>query len=125
MIENCREYTQPIYIAFIYYEKAFDSGESSAVIQALRSKGVNEHCLRILEKIYNGSTVTIVVHKESSKIPKKKRASICLMKFTACLQETFRTMYEEQVGLRKNGAYISNLRFPDHVVLLSNSWDVL
>lgn len=83
VIENCGEYTKPLFIAFIYYEKAFDSHETSAVVQALRSKGANEHCVRILEKIYSGSTVTIVLHKESSKIPKKKRASISLIKFTA------------------------------------------
>ena len=63
VIEKCAEYNQPLYIAFIDYEKAFDSVETSAVIKALRKQGVDEHYVRILEDIYNGSTATIVLHK--------------------------------------------------------------
>ena len=129
VIEKCAEYNQPLYIAFIDYEKAFDSVETSAVIQALRNQGVDEHYVRILEDIYNGSTATIVLHKESSKIPIRKGVrqgdTISPMLFTACLQEVFRTLDWEQVGVRVNGEYLSNLRFADDVALLSNSGDEL
>lgn len=61
-----------LYVDFIYYKKAFDSIETSAVNQALRNEGVYDHSVRILEYIYNRSTATIVLHKEKSKIPIRK-----------------------------------------------------
>ncbi|MCL1440820.1 reverse transcriptase domain-containing protein, partial [Enterobacter hormaechei] len=47
------------------------------------------------------------------------------MLFSACLQEVFRTLVWEQVGVRVNGEYLSNLRFADDIALLSNSGDEL
>ncbi|MCJ3464047.1 reverse transcriptase family protein, partial [Klebsiella pneumoniae] len=52
VIEKCAEYNQPLYIAFIDYEKEFDSVDTSAVMQALRNQGVDEHYVRLLEDIY-------------------------------------------------------------------------
>ncbi|MCJ3464053.1 hypothetical protein LNY58_26555, partial [Klebsiella pneumoniae] len=72
---------------------------------------------------------TIVLHKESSKIPIRKGVrqgdTISPVLFTACLQEVFRTLDWEQVGVRVNGEYLSNLRFADDIALLSNSGDEL
>ena len=124
VIEECTEYNQPLYIAFIDCEKAFDSVEISAVMQTLRNQGVDEVYINILEEIYRGSTATIVLHKESNRIPIKKGVrqgdTISPMLFTACLQEVIRSLEWEQLGIRVNGEYLSNLRFADDVALLSN-----
>uniref|UniRef100_A0A6G5AC50 Putative endonuclease-reverse transcriptase n=1 Tax=Rhipicephalus microplus TaxID=6941 RepID=A0A6G5AC50_RHIMP len=129
VIEKCSEYNQPLYIAFIDYEKAFDSVEISAVMQTLRNQGVDEIYINILEEIYRGSTATIVLYKESNRIPIKKGVrqvdTISPMLFTACLQEVFRSLDWEQLGIRVNGEYLSNLRFADDIALLSNSGDEL
>lgn len=68
VIEKFAACTQPLYIAFIDYKKAFDSVEVSAVTQGLWNQGIDEHYIRILEDIYNGSTAFIVPSKETSKI---------------------------------------------------------
>lgn len=47
------------------------------------------------------------------------------MLFTTCLQEVFKTLYWEQVGIRVNEENLNNLRFADSVALLSNSGDKL
>ncbi|KAK8765934.1 hypothetical protein V5799_007282 [Amblyomma americanum] len=43
------------------------------------------------------------------------------MLFTACLQEVFRGLNWEQLGIRINGEYLNNLRFADDIALLSHS----
>ena len=63
VIEKSAEYNQPLYMAFIDYEKAFDSVEISAVIEALRNQGVEEAYVNILANIYKDSTATLVLHK--------------------------------------------------------------
>lgn len=47
------------------------------------------------------------------------------MLYTPCLQEIFRTLDWEHVGLRVNSEYLSNLRFGDDVNLLSNTGEEL
>lgn len=71
VIENCGEYKKPVFIAFIYYGKAFDSHETSALIQALRSKGANEHCVRILEKSTVGPQLQSSFIRRAVKYPKR------------------------------------------------------
>ena len=96
VIEKCAEYNQPLYIAFIDYENAFDSAETSAVMQALRNQGIDEAYINIMEEIYSGSTATVVLHKESDRIPIKNGVrqgdTISTMLFAACLQEVFRVL---------------------------------
>ena len=52
VIEKSAEYNQPFYMYFIDYEKAFDSVEIPAVIEALRNQGVQEAYVNILANIY-------------------------------------------------------------------------
>lgn len=58
------KYTQPLYMAFIDHEKAFDSVGTSAVMQALRNQGVDEHYVSISATVLAG---------ESSKTPTRRR----------------------------------------------------
>ncbi|KAK8769019.1 hypothetical protein V5799_014511 [Amblyomma americanum] len=43
------------------------------------------------------------------------------MLFTACLQEVFRGLNWELLGIRINEEYLNNLRFADDIALLSHS----
>lgn len=77
------------------HEKTFDT-RNLAVIQALRNYGVDVQYEKILENIYNGFSATVVLYKESSKIPIRKGVrqgdTISPMLYTPCLQEIFRTL---------------------------------
>ncbi len=75
-------------MAFIDYEKAFDSVKTSAVIEALRQQGADELCIKVLEDTCRDSTATIQLHKKSRKIPIRKGVrqgkTISPKLFTAC-----------------------------------------
>ena len=111
-------------MAFIDYEKAFDSVKTPAVRQALRRQGIDEPYIRVLEDIYRDSTTTIKLHKKSEKIPIKKGVrqgdTISPKLFTACLEEIFKKLEWENIGMKVDGEYLNNLRFADDIVLLSD-----
>lgn len=93
-------------------------------MQALRSQGIDEPYISILEGICSRSTATIIFHKESDRIPVKNSVrqgdTVSLMLFTACLQEVFGALEWEELGIRVNGKYLSNLQFVDDIALMSN-----
>ena len=123
LVEKQSEYNRPLCMAFIDYEKAFDSVETSAVMGALRNQGVEEVYVRTLENIYEGSTATIRLHKLSDKIPLGKGIrqgdTISPKLFTSVLEEIFRKLDWEEKGIRMDGEYLSNLRFADDIILTS------
>ncbi|XP_069979430.1 uncharacterized protein [Penaeus vannamei] len=57
---------------FIDYEKAFDSVQMPAVLEAIRIQGVEEVYCKILEDVSEDGTVTIKLYTETDKIPIKK-----------------------------------------------------
>ena len=56
LIEKYNEFKRPLCIGYIDYEKAFDSIEHEATFKALRSTGINETYITILEDTYTGAT---------------------------------------------------------------------
>ena len=57
--EKCNEFKRPLCIGHIDYEKAFDCIEHEAIFKALRSIGINEKYITILEVIHTGSTARV------------------------------------------------------------------
>ena len=72
LMEKSIEYNKPLCMAFIDYEKAFDSVKTSAILQALRKQGVEELYVKLFEDIYTDSTATLQLHRNSEKIPIKR-----------------------------------------------------
>ena len=66
--EKCREYNIPLYIAFVDYEKAFDSVQIQAVLIWLQEQLIEDVYIELLKNIYNNSSMTVHLHKESNKI---------------------------------------------------------
>ncbi len=93
-------------------------------MQALRQQVVDELYMKILEDIYRDSTATIQLHMKSRKIPIRKDVrqlnTISLKLFTACLEEIFKKLEWDDMGLKIDGECLNNLRFADDIVLLSN-----
>lgn len=123
LIEKQSEFNRPLCLAFIDYEKAFDSVEKSAVMEAMRNQGIEEAYVRTLDHIYEGSTATIKLHKTSDKVPIEKGVrqgdTISPKLFTAVLEEIFRKLNWEKKGININGEKLNNLRFADDIVLTS------
>ena len=129
LMEKSIEYNKPLCMAFIDYEKAFDSVKTSAILQALRKQGVEELYVKLFEDIYTDSTATLQLHRNSEKIPIKRGVrqgdTISPKLFTACLEEIFKKLNWENLGIRVNGEYLTDLRFADDIVLISEKGEEL
>ena len=52
--EKCREYNTPLYVAFVDYEKAFDSVQTQAILTSLQKQGIEDAYIEILKYIIYG-----------------------------------------------------------------------
>ena len=57
--EKCREYNIPLCVAFVDYEKAFDSVQTQAILTSLQEQGIEDVYIEILKDIYTDSSVTV------------------------------------------------------------------
>ena len=52
LTEKCREYNIPLCVAFVDYEKAFDSVQTQAILTSLQEQGIKDVYIEILKDIY-------------------------------------------------------------------------
>ena len=94
--EKCREYNIPLCVAFVDYEKAFDSVQTQAILTSLQEQGIEDVYIEILKDIYTDSSVTVHLHKESEKIRIKRGVrqgdTISPKLFTATWESIFRRL---------------------------------
>ena len=50
--EKCRECNIPLCVAFVDYEKAFDSVQTQAILTSLQEQGIEDVYIEILKDIY-------------------------------------------------------------------------
>ena len=85
-------------VAFVDYEKAFDSVQTQAILSSLQAQGIEDVYIEILKDIYiyTDSSVTVHLHKESEKIRIKRGVrqgdTISPKLFTATLESIFRRL---------------------------------
>ena len=108
LIEKCNEFKRPHCIGYIDYEKAFDSIEHKAIIKALRSIGINETYITILEDTYTGANAKIhKVNQVSEEIPVlsgvRKGGPISSKLFTVTIPEVFKNAQLEENGIHIDG----------------------
>ena len=123
--EKCREYNIPLCVAFLDYEKAFDSVQTKAILTSLQEQGIEDVYIEILKDIYTDSSVTVHLHKESEKIRIKRGVrqgdTISPKLFTATLESIFRRLNWENKGVKIDGEFLSNLRFADDIFLCTET----
>ena len=101
LIEKYNEFKRPICTGYIDYENAFDSIEHKAIFKALRSIGINETYITILEDTYTGATARIHMDSQVSEdIPVlggvRQGDPISPKLFTATIQEVFKNAQLEE-----------------------------
>ena len=125
VISRTKEYAQPLAIAFIDYEKAFDSVYPEAVIDALYQQGIDPAYIATLTNIYREAQAVVNLHEVSPEFSTTKGVrqgdSISPKLFTATLENVFRKLSWEGKGLNINGEHLNHLRFADDIVLIANS----
>uniref|UniRef100_A0A914UKY5 Reverse transcriptase domain-containing protein n=1 Tax=Plectus sambesii TaxID=2011161 RepID=A0A914UKY5_9BILA len=93
LIERCWEYKTPLVLAFVDYEKAFDSLEFNAVLQALHQQGFDNDYIALLQELNNDCTTDITLFYKPLRIPigqdVRQGDTISPKLFTACLEDVF------------------------------------
>ena len=124
LLEKSREYRFPLCIAFVDYQKAFDSVEFNAVMSSLYEQGINTNYIKLLKEANSGCTTDITLFDTPIRIPVTKGVkqgdTISPKLFTACLETVFRKLSWKS-GIDVNGEQLNHLRFADDVVLIANN----
>ena len=119
VLQKCHEYQQPLCMAFIDFEKAFDSIKTSSMIKAITNQGVDQHIVDTLSNIYHSATSRVCLHEASDyfRIGKGVRQgdTISPKLFTATLEEAFRNIQWENIGIPIDDKMLTNLRYADDV----------
>ncbi|GBP76676.1 Putative uncharacterized transposon-derived protein F52C9.6 [Eumeta japonica] len=108
-------------MAFVDYNKAFDSLSHSYIWKTLEKQGVERKYIRIIKEIYRRTTATIQLEQQGEEFgiekgvrqgdPLSPKLSI------AVLEDIFRNLDWEHFGININGSNLNHLRFADDIVL--------
>ncbi|KAH7706674.1 hypothetical protein AAVH_26088 [Aphelenchoides avenae] len=126
--EKAREKGLRQYLIFVDYEKAFDTVETNAVLNALEAQGVHRRYIDTLEDIYEKCDTEITLFDKPIKIPIRRGVrqgdTISPKLFTAALEMIFRELrWDERrnAGINIDGRRLTHLRFADDIVLVGSS----
>ena len=129
IIEKSNEYSKPLCLGFIDFEKAFDSVEHKSVFEAIEKQGVDVQYINILKKIYKETNAVIKMEGESKPFQVRKGVrqgdTISPKLFTAVLEEIFRKLEWNERGIRIDGRKLSHLRFADDIVVFARKMEDL
>ncbi len=128
LIERAKEYKLPLCVAFVDYEKAFDSVEINAVLTSLQRQGIEAAYVNLLQEANTNCTTDINLLSAPITVPVgkgvKQGDTISPKLFTACLEMVIRDINWEG-GVRINGEILNHLRFADDIVLIAQSTNEL
>ncbi|WKY00676.1 hypothetical protein Q1695_015031 [Nippostrongylus brasiliensis] len=106
-------------------EKAFDSVETEAVIEALCKQGVSTQYVKILYELYKRFTTVITPFYNNVRINVKRGVrqgdTTSPKLFNASLENIMRTLEWHDMGVKIDGRQLHHLRFADDIVLITPS----
>ncbi|CAM4928046.1 unnamed protein product [Rotaria socialis] len=123
ILERTRECKIPLCMVFVDYEKAFDSMEINAAINALVRQNIPKKYIRTLLNINTDCSTSIRLFNNNIAIPINRGVrqgdTISPKLFTAALEDVFRTLGWENRGIMVDGELLTHLRFADDIVLFA------
>ena len=125
VIEKSKEYRFNICLGFVDYEKAFDSLDHQSLLNALEKQVSDEKYIRLIKAIYKDPSARIHLEStttEAFKILKGVRQGdpISPKLFTAAMEDVFRNLDWQGMGVVVDGEHLTHLRFADDILLLSH-----
>uniref|UniRef100_A0A0K0DF11 Reverse transcriptase domain-containing protein n=1 Tax=Angiostrongylus cantonensis TaxID=6313 RepID=A0A0K0DF11_ANGCA len=122
--EESREYKRLLCLTFIDLQKAFDSIEIEAVMEALGGQGVPAQYVKILRELYKNFTSKISPFYNDINADVKRGVrqgdTISPKLFTATLQNVMRALEWNNMGVKIYGRQLLHLHFADDIVLITN-----
>jgi hypothetical protein len=129
ILEKTKEFNLPLCMAFIDFEKAFDTLEKPAIIEALENQHIERQYIELIKYIYDNAKTTINLHniKIDININRGIRQGDTMspILFITCLEDIFRRLDWEGKGIKICGEYLNNLKFADDIVLFANNLETL
>ena len=130
VIQKIEEYNLPLCLAFVDYEKAFDSIETWAVLQSLQRCQIDYRYIEVLKCLYKNATMSVRLQDQASKPILLQRGVrqgdvISPKLFTAALEDVFKVLDWRGLGINVNGEYITHLRFADDIVVMAETMEDL
>ena len=125
VIEKSIEYNRPLVLAFVDFQKAFDTVEPKAVLSALQECRVDYRYTKLIYNIYKNAKVTVKLHENTKCIQigrgVRQGDTISPKLFITVLEYAFKKLNWENKGLNIDGRNLTNLRFADDIVLLADN----
>lgn len=125
MIEKTSEYNIPIHMAFIDFQKAFDSIEIWQILMSMDNARMDSRYTTLIRNIYQNASFHIKIDEgtKTNNIQIKRGVrqgdTISPKLFTLALEDVFKRLPWEKKGIKIDGTYLSHLRFADDIVLIS------
>ncbi|CAH2104933.1 unnamed protein product [Euphydryas editha] len=105
--------TASVCLAFVDYEKTFDSIETWAVLQSLQRCHIDYRYFKVLQCLYNNTSMSVRVQEYSTRtipMPYVSQADVISPKlFTAALEDAFKLLEWKGNGININSEYITSI----------------
>jgi hypothetical protein len=123
IIEKYQEQQRPLYIAFIDYQKAFDTVSYTSIWKTMKEQEVEDIYINVIKSIYNNNIgrVKLETLGPCFNIERGVRQGDPLSPklFIAILESIINKLNWSESGIKIQDTYLSHLRFADDLVLLS------
>ena len=125
LIQKSKEYNRPLIMAFIDFEKAFDSLEHWAIFNALKRCKIDSRYIDIIQNLYSDCNFDINIKGDKTSIKQfrgiRQGDTLSPKLFIAALEDMFKTLKWNRRGIKINGQYLNHLRFADDIVLFADN----
>lgn len=125
LIEKANEYKITINILLIDFYKAFDTVNHKFLWKTLERQGLPQKYIRIIKGTYMDSKARVKTDKMGPEFlirrGVKQGDPLAPNLYNAVLEEIFWELGWEEKGIKINGEWLSNIRFADDTVLISQN----
>lgn len=125
IIEKYQEFQKPLYVAYIDYQKAFDTISHNSIWQSLEAQNVEKAYIDVIKNIYGRCTSRVKLETAGPSFPVERGVRqgdpLSPRIFIAILETVLSDLDWTKKGIYIQGKYLSHLRFADDLVLFSES----